>query len=153
MKAIVIGGGIMGLGIARQLAAEGIKVSLFERNTRLGAEASRASAGMIGPQSEAMVDDAYFAATLVSRDLWPEFAQDLAKETGLDLGFSNRGAIHLAFGAAYEQRLEAKYLWQKKRAGRLERLEGAERSKPTSMCLLQEPGLQKYCQTCLRFIR
>ncbi len=123
-KATIIGAGIMGLGIARELAGAGFKVRVLERNARSGDEASRASAGMIGPQSEAMEDDAYFAATLASRDLWPGYAAALASESGIDFGFKAQGAIHLAFGAAYERRLEAKYLWQKKKAGKLEKLEG-----------------------------
>jgi glycine oxidase len=120
----VIGGGLMGLGLARALAKAGHHVALFEKNMTVGDEASRASAGMIGPQSEAMEDDAYFAATLASRDEWPAYAKALQEESGVDFGFRDKGAIHLAFGAAYERRLEAKYLWQKKRAGALERLEG-----------------------------
>jgi glycine oxidase len=121
----VIGGGIMGLGVARAMAAGGFRVRLFEKNARCGDEASRAAAGMIGPQSEALENDAYFEATLASRDLWPAYAAELQAETGVDLGFHTRGALHLAFGAAYEARLEARYLWQKKRAGSLKRLEGA----------------------------
>lgn len=120
----VIGAGLMGLGIARELAGHGYKVTVFEKNFRAGDEASKAAAGMIGPQSEALEDDAYFAATLASRDLWPAYAAELEKESGLAFGFEARGALHLAFGAAYEKRLEAKYLWQKKKAGLLERLEG-----------------------------
>lgn len=124
MKSVaIIGGGCMGLGIARELAAD-FHVTVHERNERFGEEASGASAGMIGPQSEAMEDDAYFSATLASRDLWPGYAKSLQVETGIDLGFKTEGALHLAFGAAYEKRLEAKYLWQKKKAGKLDYLDG-----------------------------
>jgi glycine oxidase len=115
----------MGLGIARELAAAGLKVTVWERSQIFGSEASRASAGMIGPQSEALEDDAYFSATLASRDLWPAYAAGLQAESGVDFGFRDSGALHLAFGAAYERRLEAKYLWQKKKAGRVERLDEA----------------------------
>jgi len=120
-EVIIVGGGVMGLGLARALAKAGKKVSLFEAGP-LGREASFASAGMIGPQSEAMEDDAYFAATIVSRDLWPGFAAELAAESGMDLHYHPRGALHLAFGAGYERRLEAKYLWQKTRSGQVEKL-------------------------------
>jgi glycine oxidase len=126
VKARVIGGGVMGLGIARELAGAGYQVELLEKGPRPGPEASRASAGMIGPQSEALQEDACFEATLHSRDLWPGYAAALEAECGLPTGFRKSGALHLAFGAAYEKRLEAKYLWQKKRAGVLERLEGEE---------------------------
>ncbi len=119
---VVIGGGCMGLGLARGLAGRGRKVALLEAGG-VAREASWAAAGMIGAQSEAMEDDAYFAATVVSRDLWPDYARGLAADTGADFGFHPEGGLHLAFGAAYESRLEAKYLWQKTRSGRVERLE------------------------------
>ena len=122
----MLGGGAFGLGIARELAGQGRKVAVLEKNAAFGAEASGASAGMIGPQSEAMEDDAYFAATLASRDRWKAYAGELQIETGVDLGFHARGAWHLAFGASSEKRLESKYLWQKRRAGKVERLERGE---------------------------
>jgi glycine oxidase len=118
-RILVIGGGVMGLGAAWRLAQAGAQVTLLEKGARGGDGASRAAAGMIGPQSEALEDDAYFAATLAARDRWPAFAQELP-----GIGFHAQGALHLAFGASYEKRLEAKYLWQKRRAGRVERLEG-----------------------------
>jgi glycine oxidase len=118
-RVLVIGGGVMGLGAAWRLAQAGQQVTLFEKAPRGGEGASRAAAGMIGPQSEALEDDAYFSATLASRDRWPAFAADLP-----GIGFHAQGALHLAFGASYEKRLEAKYLWQKRKAGKVERLEG-----------------------------
>ena len=121
---IVLGGGVLGLGTARQLAEAGQKVLLLERNSAPAKEASWASAGMIGAQSEAMEDDAYFAATLASRDRWPAYAAALSAVSGAQFGYHPDGCIHLAFGASFERRLEAKYLWQKRRAGKVERFEG-----------------------------
>lgn len=118
-RVLVIGAGVMGLGAAWRLAQAGQQVTLLEKAQRGGEGATRAAAGMIGPQSEALEDDAYFAATLVARDRWPAFAAGLP-----GIGFKPQGALHLAFGASYERRLEAKYLWQKRKAGKVERLEG-----------------------------
>ncbi len=123
-RILVVGGGIMGLGAAWRLAQAGRKVVLVEKAAHFGAGASNAAAGMIGPQSEALEDDAYFAATLVSRDLWPAFAEALSKTSSVELGFQAKGALHVAYGVSYEKRLDAKYLWQKRRAGLVERLEG-----------------------------
>jgi glycine oxidase len=121
---IVIGGGVLGLGSAWRLAQQGLKVQLLERNALPAQEASWASAGMIGAQSEALEDDAYFAATLASRDRWPALAAELAQATGLPLGYHPDGCIHLAYGASFERRLDAKYLWQKRRAGAVTRYDG-----------------------------
>src|SRR5260370_12574236 len=59
MKALVIGGGIIGSSIAWRLASEGVQVIVFERG-RLGVEASWAAAGLIGPQAEAHEPGAFF---------------------------------------------------------------------------------------------
>jgi glycine oxidase len=127
--ALVVGGGGFGLACAWRLAQAGLKVRVLERNASFAREATFAAAGMIGPQSEAMDDDAYFAATLASRDRWPAFAADLEKAAGGPFGYHTGGCIHLAFGASFERRLESKYLWQKRRAGLVTRLDGEELSK------------------------
>jgi glycine oxidase len=123
---LVVGAGTLGLSSAWRLAKAGLKVRVLERNAECAQEATFASAGMIGAQSEAMEDDAYFAATLASRDRWPAFAAELQAATGDDFGYHPGGCLHLAFGASFERRLESKYLWQKRRAGAVTRLEGDE---------------------------
>jgi len=123
---IVVGGGGLGLASAWRLAQAGLAVRVLERNEDFAREATFASAGMIGAQSEAMEDDAYFAATLASRDLWPDFAAGLEAAAGGPFGYHAAGCVHLAFGASFERRLESKYLWQKRRAGTVTRLEGEE---------------------------
>jgi glycine oxidase len=124
--ALVLGGGVLGLASAWRLAQAGLSVQVLERNPQFSREASWASAGMIGAQSEAMEDDAYFSATLASRDRWGAFASGLGQAAGLDFGYHPDGCIHLAFGASFERRLESKYLWQKRRAGTVTRIEGQE---------------------------
>jgi glycine oxidase len=121
---IVIGAGVLGLGSAWRLAQHGQRVLVLERNDQAAREASWASAGMIGAQSEALDDDAYFAATLASRDRWGAFAAGLQQASGLPLGYHPGGCIHLAYGASFERRLDAKYLWQKRRAGTVTRFDG-----------------------------
>ncbi|HXC64630.1 MAG TPA: glycine oxidase ThiO [bacterium] len=123
---LVLGGGVLGLGSAWRLASAGLTVQVLERNAQFAHEATWASAGMIGAQSEAMEDDAYFAATLASRDRWGAFARELEQASGSGFGYHPDGCIHLAFGASFERRLESKYLWQKRRAGNVSRIEGAE---------------------------
>ncbi len=121
---LIIGGGVLGLGTAWRLAQAGASVTVLEQGPRFCGEASLASAGMIGAQSEALEDDAYFAATLDSRDRWPALAAELEKASGQGFGYHPDGCIHLAFGASYERRLDSKYLWQKRRAGTVTRYDG-----------------------------
>jgi glycine oxidase len=123
-RILVLGAGALGLGAAWRLAQAGCAVTVLDPAARAFSEASGAAAGMIGAQSEAMEDDAYFRATLESRDRWPALAAALQVAVGHGFGFHPDGCIHLAFGASYERRLEAKYLWQKERAGTLTQIRG-----------------------------
>ena len=71
---VIIGGGVIGLSIARALAQRGVReVMLIERG-RLGAEASWAAGGILAPQVEADRRDDFFQLACASRDLYPEFA-------------------------------------------------------------------------------
>ena len=84
---VVIGGGIIGLTIARALALRGVSdVCLIERGA-LGTEASFAAAGMLAPQAEADTADDFFTLACRSRDLYPSFAAALLEGTGIDLTF------------------------------------------------------------------
>jgi glycine/D-amino acid oxidase-like deaminating enzyme len=57
---VIIGGGVIGLTIARSLALRGVRdICLIERNN-LGTESSFAAAGMLAPQAEADSRDDFF---------------------------------------------------------------------------------------------
>jgi glycine oxidase len=113
---IIIGGGIIGLTIARALAQRGLsKVLLIERGN-LGAEASYAAGGMLAPQAEANEKSAFFDLTCQSRDLYPALASSLLDETGIDIELDRTGTLYLAFTEKDEVELEQRFEWQK-RAG------------------------------------
>ena len=81
----IIGGGVIGLAVARSLGLRGVRdVLLIERNS-LGAEASGAAAGMLAPQAEANRAHEFFQLTCQSRDMYPAFATALLNETGIDI--------------------------------------------------------------------
>src|SRR5713101_1664915 len=81
----VIGGGVIGLTIARALALRGVRdISIIERAS-LGTEASFAAAGMLAPQAEADSGDEFFRFTCQSRDMYANFAASLLEETGVDV--------------------------------------------------------------------
>jgi glycine oxidase len=92
--AIVVGGGVMGLASARELARRGHTVTLLDR-AQPGRAASWASAGIIGATSRAETDP---AASLrrVSNALWPAFAEAVYAESGLDPEYRQIGCLHLA---------------------------------------------------------
>jgi glycine oxidase len=110
---VIIGGGVIGLTIARALAHRGVRgVMLVERATP-GAEASSAAAGIIAPQVETSEDDAFFRLACASRDLYQDFAAALRGETGVDVDLDPSGTLCLAFTAEDEDSLRHRYQWQR----------------------------------------
>jgi glycine oxidase len=91
--AAVVGGGIVGLSIARELAERGLKVILLEAEGKPGQKASWAAAGMLAPLSEAPLPGPFVDACRASRDLWLTFAPRLAAESGIDLDYDTSGAL------------------------------------------------------------
>lgn len=106
---LVIGGGIIGLSCARELALAGFKVELLER-LPAGAEASIAAAGMLSPLAEAPEPGPFFEACRVSRNLWLPLVAALEQETGLTVEHDESGALLVALDEdeeAYLDRLAA----------------------------------------------
>ena len=91
---LVIGGGIIGLACARELALAGRKVEVLERLSA-GAEASLAAAGLLSPMAEA-VPGPLLDACRASRDLWLSWVPALNDETGLTIEHDSSGAILIA---------------------------------------------------------
>jgi len=109
---VIIGGGVIGLAIARGLALRGVRdVCLIERST-LGTEASFAAAGMLLPQVEADAEDDFFKLACRSRDLYPSFARDLREETGVDVELDTTGTLYLALNEHDHEEIEKRYRWQ-----------------------------------------
>jgi glycine oxidase len=83
-RAVVVGAGVIGLAVARELAREGWCVVVLER-TAPGSEASSAAAGMLAPHGEFVGDSPLFRAGLESRAMYPSFVAELEDETGIDV--------------------------------------------------------------------
>lgn len=123
---VVIGGGIIGLTIARALALRGASdVCLIERSA-LGTEASFAAAGMLAPQAEADAEDDFFTLGCRSRDLYPSFAAALLEETGIDIELDTTGTLYLAFNQHDYEELAKRYEWQTRAGLAVELLTAAE---------------------------
>lgn len=123
--AVVVGGGVAGLVVARALSQRGLSVTLVERG-RLGAEASNAAAGMLAPQAEADAADKFFELACASRDLYPAFADALREETGTDIELERTGTLYLAFTEEDERETLNRYVWQTDAGLPVERLSGAQ---------------------------
>ena len=88
---LVVGGGLIGLLIARELDLAGARVELVD-DRRKGA-ASPNAAGMIAPIAESVADEAYARISLRSRDLWRELAPALERESGMSIDYDDSGSL------------------------------------------------------------
>jgi glycine oxidase len=121
VKALVIGGGIIGSSIAWRLASDGVQVSVFERG-RLGLEASWAAAGLIGPQAEAHEPGAFFDLALAGKRSFDSIVERLTAESGVDPEYDHHGVLYVAFDDAARAELQARARWQRAAGGGVEEL-------------------------------
>jgi glycine oxidase len=121
---VVIGGGAIGLAVARQLA-EDQSVLLLERGST-GEGTSWAAAGMLSPQSEA--DDAgpFFQLSLAGLRLYKDFVRNLEAESGVDPEYIPDGVLALAPSEKDFATLQARARWQNAAGLRAEILTAAE---------------------------
>lgn len=110
-RVAVIGAGIIGLSLAFELAfRRGTQVTLFDTRA-CGRGASWAAAGMIAPAfeaaAEAGVHPRLFDLCLESAALWPAFAADIERVSGLPSGFEPAPALAVAMEAGEAAHLAA----------------------------------------------
>jgi glycine oxidase len=125
LKAIVIGGGIIGCSVAWRLAAEGVATTVLERG-RVGQEASWAAAGMIAPQAEAEGPGPFFDFCMKARDAFDAIVDRLVRDGGIDPEYDRAGILYVALDADERAQLERRARWQRSVGATLEELSGAE---------------------------
>jgi glycine oxidase len=89
---LVAGGGLIGCGIAAELAARGRSVVVLERGEP-GTEASAAAAGMVSHQVEAREPGPFFDLQCESRALYAGWIDQIVAETGIDVGYRETGRL------------------------------------------------------------
>lgn len=110
---LIIGGGVIGLSIARHLNKKGVSRITIVEKALCGEEASWAAAGMLGPQAEADEGGKFFDLCCASRDLFPTLAEELLDETGIDIELDRTGTLYLAFTDEDEKILHERFKWQR----------------------------------------
>jgi len=115
-EVLIIGGGIIGLSIARELARRGLSVTILERH-QPGREASWAGAGMLAPQGELSEGD-FLRLCLESNRLYPEFRAAIEAETGVCC--YHREAATLAVALTDEDEAEYCHTYRQQRDAGLE---------------------------------
>lgn len=113
---IVVGAGVIGMAVARELALRRISVTVVERGSP-GREASWAAAGMLSPLGEVVALPDMRALADASLDRWSSFARSVREETGVDVEYRALGALHIAFDEAQAQVLRALEMRADERSG------------------------------------
>jgi glycine oxidase len=141
----VVGGGVAGLAVARELGREGLSVVVFDAAHGRG-PASNAAAGMLAPQAEADRADELFELLCASRDMYPEFAESLREESGVCIELDRTGTLYLAFTEEDEREVRARFRWQTSAGLEVERLTAEE-------ARALEPSVSPRVRAALRFPR
>ena len=141
---VIVGGGVIGLTIARALAKRGARDVVLIEKDHPGLEASWAAGGILGPQAEADQIDDFFRLGCASRDLFPSFADSLKEETGMDVELDKTGTLYLGFTAEDEHELRQRYEWQASEGLPVEWLSRGEARK-------LEPSISRKTRCALRF--
>ncbi|PQA89033.1 glycine oxidase ThiO [Hyphococcus luteus] len=102
----IVGGGVIGLALARTLVREGARVAVFDAAEAGGGaipSASHAAAGMLAPSFEygelpAALSQALYRFGARGLALWREYAAALEEETGLFIDYRPDGMLAVAYG-------------------------------------------------------
>lgn len=140
---IIIGGGVIGLAIARCLKRGGRDVTVMERQTP-GREASWAAAGMLVPHCESEAVDPFFRLCCDSLAMYPAFSKALYEETGIDIEYRTDGTLYPALNDGEQKGLERRFAQHLERGITVHRLTAKEARR-------LEPNLTSRLQMALLF--
>jgi glycine oxidase len=119
---IVIGGGIIGMLTARELAVSGRRVLLLERG-RTGEESSWAGGGILSPLYPWRYESPVTSLSRWSQQHYAALSEELFTDTGIDPEYTTSGLLMLDLGA---DELEQGQAWAGEYGYQLERLQPDE---------------------------
>ncbi|MGI9474664.1 MAG: NAD(P)/FAD-dependent oxidoreductase [Rubripirellula sp.] len=93
--AIVVGGGVIGLSLAWELAKRGTQVSVVDR-ALMGRATSWAGAGILPPANRATATDPIDQLRGLSHELYPKWGLELKSATAIDPELHRCGGLYLA---------------------------------------------------------
>jgi glycine oxidase len=108
---IVVGGGVIGLSIAVELAGQGVAVAVIEQGD-FGREASWAGAGILPPGNLDAARTPEGQLRSLSHSLWSDWAESLEAETGIDPGYSRCGGLELRLGTESDELADEIRTWR-----------------------------------------
>jgi glycine oxidase len=121
---LVVGGGVIGCAIARQLAAAGRSVLVVDRGA-IGAEATSAAAGVLAVASGEEVEGPGLALRRASLARFGALAGSLADESGIDVEYAVRGVLELCLSDEDEAAASARIAARRAQGFRAEWMDAA----------------------------
>jgi glycine oxidase len=91
----VIGAGIVGCAVARELARRGLEVRVLEARTT-AAGATQASAGMLAPFIEGHAGTGFLDLAVRSLALYDEFVDGVQRDSGRSVEYRRQGSLQVA---------------------------------------------------------
>src|SRR5262245_32783111 len=91
---LIVGGGVIGLSLAYELACRSLRVHLIDRGSP-GQESSWAGAGILPPAVRRADDHPWKQLAGLSHELHSRWAERLRAETGIDNGYLRCGALYV----------------------------------------------------------
>ncbi|MDU2138130.1 MAG: FAD-dependent oxidoreductase, partial [Staphylococcus warneri] len=122
---LIIGSGVIGMSIARQLNQSHLDIAIVDRDIP-GMHASYKAGGMLGAQNEFTTDSELFQLAVASRSLFPELSDALYHETGIDIEFQQSGLIKMASSTKDVKWLTQQYAFLKSKDPSVELLSDDE---------------------------
>ena len=119
---VIVGGGVIGCALARELAGRGAAVKVIEK-TQPGSEASGAAAGLLAPQAEGIARGPFFDLALESRRLYAAWTAALEQESESGVGYRRAGILRCALPGAGGE--ENGFEWQRRDGLAVEEMEAA----------------------------
>jgi glycine oxidase len=101
----IVGGGVIGCAVARALALAGAGRIVVVERARPGAEASGAAAGLLAVASSRAPRGVVFDLKRAGAEMFPALAEELQRETGIDIEYWPDGLLDLAFTTRDIERL------------------------------------------------
>lgn len=123
---LIIGGGVIGLSIARELNRRGVRGITVVEQGRCGEQSSWAAAGMLGAQAETDEPGDMLAFLAESRSKYPELAASLFGDTAIDIELDQKGTLYLAFDDDDVRQISARVQWQQKAGLNVQTMTAAE---------------------------
>ncbi len=141
---VIVGGGVIGLSLAYELALKKVSVTILERG-QIGQEASSAGAGILSPQAEMTETGPLTQLFLASKKIYPDFVKGVSSRAGIVVELNPCGLLYVALTPEGQQKIQEKQHWQSglgltvQQCSRQEALELENNLSPESLSALYFP--------------